>query len=158
MAGRRRRRASLLRAPAQSRSLRDRRQQDLFLPAIASRHLSRCRGGGGDRHDHRVPGPARRLSRVLASGTEGQGGGVTGVATPADNAHWPTVALGLAYRPHLTSRPDAQRRLLAGGRFLALLRVFLGSDGEIQVLAAPEIESGDAEQMAARIEQATAGG
>ena len=67
---------------------------------------------------------------------EGQGGGIVSLAAPADDADRPAAALGLAYRPHAAARPEAERRFLAVGRFFALLRVFLGGDGEIQVLAA----------------------
>jgi hypothetical protein len=60
------------------------------------------------------------------------------VAAIAHNADRPAVALGLADRPHVAARRDAERRLLAVGRFFALLREFLGSHGEVQVLAASE--------------------
>ena len=35
----------------------------------------------------------------------------TDLATLAHDAHRPAVALGLAYRPHVAARPDAERRL-----------------------------------------------
>src|SRR5258708_13959496 len=47
---------------------------------------------------------------------------------------------------------------LADRRFVAFLGELLGGDGEVQVLTGLEVEGRDAEQVAAGVEQAAAGG